>query len=298
MLVVILIICIAIASYRAARVLVARRQAPALPCASVERTSFEDWIEVFRETAVAADGELSPELTQLLASPSEILAARTRYIEEVRTEAAGLVREARAEAERLLGEARSERLAALRATAPAPSIRPASNWLADQRPRLVLAPRSQSSGRRETLTFVLEKELTPADWQGRSLPRLQGAERSQTTMRATRLLVDGTVTFTLANACGRATRTQPISDRALFLTDLFFGNSNCLSAAARGLPLALARELLDDLPTLQIGLDATIGFSLGEAAVRIADLPDAFADADVVSAKVSIFALLEGYGRR
>jgi hypothetical protein len=41
-------------------------------------------------------------------------------------------------------------------------------------------------------------------------------------------------------------------------------------------------------------LDVTLGFSLGEGAVRVADLPDGFADADVVSAKVCIFALLEG----
>jgi cell division septum initiation protein DivIVA len=142
----IFIVCIVAALYRAAtRALAGRRQAPALPRA--ERTSFEDWIEIFREIAVAAEGELSPELTQLLASPSETLAARARLIEQAKTEAAGLVREAGAEAERLLGEARSERLALLRAGAAASAGPAASNWLADrQRPRLVLASRSRSTG--------------------------------------------------------------------------------------------------------------------------------------------------------
>lgn len=125
----IFIVCIVAALYRAAtRALAGRRQAPALPRA--ERTSFEDWIEIFREIAVAAEGELSPELTQLLASPSETLAARARLIEQAKTEAAGLVREAGAEAERLLGEARSERFALLRAGAAASAGPAASNWLA------------------------------------------------------------------------------------------------------------------------------------------------------------------------
>lgn len=290
----IFIVCIVAALYRAAtRALAGRRQAPALPRA--ERTSFEDWIEIFREIAVAAEGELSPELTQLLASPSETLAARARLIEQAKTEAAGLVREAGAEAERLLGEARSERLALLRAGAAASAGPAASNWLADrQRPRLVLASRSRSTGQREAIAFALEKELTPADWQGSSLPRLRRAERSQDAMRVRRLAVDGTTTVTLANARGRAVRTQRLQEQSLLLAELFFGNLNCLPAIARGLPLALARELLDDLPTLQARLDVTLGFSLGEGAVRVADLPDGFADADVVSAKVCIFALLEG----
>jgi hypothetical protein len=139
--------------------------------------------------------------------------------------------------------------------------------------------------------------FTLASWSGSSLPQISGLTRVYKSFKPTKAILTEMVTTTFSNSTlGATTVVNYVPDASdLVLVQAFSGADNCFPNApteANGIagPTFANNSLGNGIswPTINGGIDMTVGFCVEQSAAFIATPPAGYVQADITSVLVKL----------
>jgi len=139
--------------------------------------------------------------------------------------------------------------------------------------------------------------FTLASWSGSSLPQISGLTRVYKSFKPTKAILTEMVTTTFSNSTlGATTVVNYVPDASdLVLVQAFSGADNCFPNApteANGIagPTFANNSLGNGIswPTINGGIDMTVGFAVEQSAAFIATPPSGYVQADITSVVVKL----------